>query len=213
MGKLKRLVPPHWATLDNKAVTPRNIVTVRRSVLRHRPIHLQKPGCVVLTSPNPNARKKVMSKKQQRLESLSAEDIQRFWDTPCTLDPISGCHLWGDKLDTNGLSARFTMRGQGRLAAHRVAYFIYYGSIPPGSQVKHTCRNKNCIRREHLVVRLPRPTQPLKPHPMTRISDALAEEIHAASGATKEIAERFGVRAGTVRCIKRAMGLWKTLCC
>jgi hypothetical protein len=184
-----------------------------------------------------NTTSSLPSKKQQLLESLSAPDIQRFWDTPWTLDPISGCHLFGGIPDTHGLSARFKIKGQGYVAAHRVAYFLYHGSIPPGSHVYHTCRNKNCINREHLVVRLTQPRnlspQALKQsarqlgiplssaayaahvrgekHPKAWLSDALAEEIHAASGTTKEIAERFGVPVAMVRQIKRGVSRWAAL--
>jgi hypothetical protein len=152
-----------------------------------------------------------MSDKQQLIESLSPEDIQRFWDTPCTVHPTLGCQLWGDQSHINGVSGHFNVHGH-RVAVHRLAYFLYHGSIPSSGRVQHTCPHKHCIAREHLV-RLPRPPQP-KPHPQTRISDALAKEIHAALAGktkTKEIAQKFGVRISTVREIKRGVGRWAAL--
>lgn len=35
---------------------------------------------------------------------------------------------------------------------HRIAYISYYGALPdPGMVVAHTCDNRRCIEREHLV--------------------------------------------------------------
>lgn len=38
----------------------------------------------------------------------------------------------------------------GKHAAHRLAYEIYFGPIPKGMDVCHTCDVRLCIRREHL---------------------------------------------------------------
>lgn len=39
-----------------------------------------------------------------------------------------------------------------RLAAHRASYEFYVGPIPDGLVVDHLCRNKACVRPDHLEV-------------------------------------------------------------
>jgi hypothetical protein len=34
--------------------------------------------------------------------------------------------------------------------AHRIAYMLEHGSIPPGLVIDHTCRNTKCVRPDHL---------------------------------------------------------------
>lgn len=36
------------------------------------------------------------------------------------------------------------------LLAHRVAYELFYGPIPDGLEIDHTCRNTRCVNPEHL---------------------------------------------------------------
>jgi hypothetical protein len=41
-------------------------------------------------------------------------------------------------------------KGRSGYGAHRAAYELAYGEIPPGLAVDHTCNNPSCIRYEHL---------------------------------------------------------------
>ena len=36
--------------------------------------------------------------------------------------------------------------------AHRVAYELFIGPIPPGAAVRHTCRYSWCVNPEHLTI-------------------------------------------------------------
>ena len=58
------------------------------------------------------------------------------------------CWEYTGYLDPNGYG-RFHYHGKSH-GAHRVAYELAYGTIPPGLAVDHTCSNPSCIRYEHL---------------------------------------------------------------
>lgn len=71
------------------------------------------------------------------------ERFQRGHTAP---DP-SGCWAWRGALD-NGYG-RFWLHGKSRLA-HRIAFELANGPIPPGLQVDHLCRNRSCVNPAHL---------------------------------------------------------------
>lgn len=59
------------------------------------------------------------------------------------------CIFWiGGTLDKDGYGT-FYFRKKGR-RAHRVAYWHYYGDIPEGMVINHTCQNRNCVNHKHL---------------------------------------------------------------
>jgi HNH endonuclease len=61
-----------------------------------------------------------------------------------------GCWEFTGYLDPKGYG-RFYYDGRCH-GAHRVAYVLAYGPIPPGLVVDHTCSNPSCVRYEHLQV-------------------------------------------------------------
>lgn len=64
-------------------------------------------------------------------------------------EPNSGCWLFTGSLDNDGYG-RFKHKASGSWGAHRAAYSILIGPIPPGLQIDHLCRNKACINPVHL---------------------------------------------------------------
>ena len=70
----------------------------------------------------------------------------RFWKK---VNKTEGCWLW----------TAAWMRGYGKfwsgerlVPAHRWAYEAEVGPIPEGLQLDHLCRNKRCVRPDHLEV-------------------------------------------------------------
>ena len=59
-----------------------------------------------------------------------------------------GCWIWPGRFDINGYGV--VKRNQGDLRAHRVAYEHWVGPIPDGMTLDHLCRNRACVRPEHL---------------------------------------------------------------
>lgn len=68
---------------------------------------------------------------------------ERFWNK---VNRTEGCWLWTGYVSTYG---HFGMGGR-TVDAHRVAYELTYGPIPPGAEIDHRCFNKVCVRPDHL---------------------------------------------------------------
>jgi hypothetical protein len=64
-------------------------------------------------------------------------------------EPNSGCWLWAGNDDCRGGYGRFFFNGTTRIA-HRVAYELFRGPIPPGLQLDHRCRVRCCVNPDHL---------------------------------------------------------------
>lgn len=63
----------------------------------------------------------------------------------------SGCWLWTATLAGAGYGQiRLAGRGSPMVYAHRVAYELFLGEIPPGHEIDHRCRVKACVNPDHL---------------------------------------------------------------
>lgn len=63
-------------------------------------------------------------------------------------EPNSGCWLWMG-CDAGEGYGKFFYNGRAR-KAHRAAYELLVGEIPPGLQIDHLCRNPSCVNPDHL---------------------------------------------------------------
>lgn len=81
---------------------------------------------------------------------LTERDEQRFWAkvAPPNAD---GCMLWLAALRDDGYASFYQLSGRRRMhRAHRVAYFLAFGEVPPGLQVDHICWVRHCMAPPHL---------------------------------------------------------------
>lgn len=74
--------------------------------------------------------------------------MDRFWDKVDMTPTIHQCWVWVACTDTKGYG-QFRLDGKMR-NAHRVAYEMEVGPIPAGMQLDHICRNRSCVRPDHL---------------------------------------------------------------
>jgi HNH endonuclease len=81
---------------------------------------------------------------RERLLSRAIIDLHgplRVDDAPC----------WNfDKPSKSTGYGQFSVGRQKGLLAHRVAYELWYGEIPAGTEVDHVCRNRACCNPAHL---------------------------------------------------------------
>jgi len=59
-----------------------------------------------------------------------------------------GCWFWSAAHFQDGYGS-FLLNGR-NVNAHRVAYELYIGPIPEGKEIDHLCRNRGCVRPDHL---------------------------------------------------------------
>lgn len=80
------------------------------------------------------------------MELTSAEQ-ERFWSH---VNKGSGCWLWLRSLTNRGYG-QFAPRLGVNYPAHRVAYYLTYGELPPAPlQLDHLCFNRACVNPAHL---------------------------------------------------------------
>lgn len=64
------------------------------------------------------------------------------------VDPSSGCWKWILALSDTGYGVLWD--GERLQPAHRYFYTKYKGQIPEGKDIDHLCRNRGCVKPEHL---------------------------------------------------------------
>ena len=79
----------------------------------------------------------------------------RFWEkvnqdgrAPSNAPNLGGCWEWTASKHEDGYG-EFQLKGKVR-KAHRVAYELTHGGIPEGKDIDHRCRNRGCVRPDHL---------------------------------------------------------------
>ena len=79
---------------------------------------------------------------------LSTTLTERFW---AKVDQTETCWLWQGAVSSSGYG---NVSGVDRRTrrAHRVAYELLVGPIPPGLQLDHLCRVRRCVNPSHLEV-------------------------------------------------------------
>lgn len=76
---------------------------------------------------------------------LTPESVEGFWGW---VDKSGPCWLW--QRVPNGDGYGVVRIGNVQARAHRLAYFLLRGPIPPGLELDHLCRVRHCVNPDHL---------------------------------------------------------------
>ena len=137
--------------------------------------------------------------------------IERF-EKFINKDGEGGCHIWTGSKRYGGYGQFGFFRYP--MAAHRLSYLFYIGSIPKGMFVLHKCDNPACVNPDHLFLGTQADNMADKArkgrargenHPGAKLSEQDVQDIRAsiASGErNSRIARRYGVCDATIRLIE-----------
>jgi hypothetical protein len=135
-----------------------------------------------------------------------APDAHKLWDRVRKTD---GCWEWtGPRQYRPNNSTRYGKLYFRRRTtnAHRVAYELTYGPVPPGMVVRHRCHNPICCRPDHLQVGTQleniQDRDALGHNATRKLTPAKVQEIRrryrAGDRAFKVLAIEYGVKPGAI---------------
>jgi hypothetical protein len=148
-----------------------------------------------------------------------AEFWQRYLEERSIPEPNSGCWLWLKATSNYGYGSIGTWINAPRFRnAHRLSYAVFRHD-PGELQVLHRCDTPACVNPGHLFLgsakdnmqdcsrkgrlKLPPPRdQEGVKNKMAKLTPHIAALIRLSDGSNRQVAERFGVSAATVSCVK-----------
>ena len=112
---------------------------------------------------------------------------ERFWSK---VEKTSTCWLW------KGCAPTIVVKGK-RIYAHKLSYSMHFGPIPEGQRVRRVCRDRRCVRPDHLELFNMRGSN----HPRAKLSEdkVLSLLLQAKEGVPRtELARRYGVSPAAI---------------
>lgn len=135
-------------------------------------------------------------------------------------EPNSGCWFWMGSLTQKGYGDVLLIENGKRqhVRAHRIAWALYKGTVPPGKMVCHKCDIRCCVNPDHLflgtasdnvrdMVAKGRSSQQIRnfgtKSPHAKITAAAALAIFQSTESEIALAARYGICHSTVRRIRQ----------
>jgi hypothetical protein len=164
-----------------------------------------------------------LNHKTARCKRLNkpVDDISRFWSY-VDIKGEDECWEWKGVLDIGGYG-HFSLNGK-HIPAHRLSYQLYYGDIPEGKQINHTCHNRKCCNPFHTyagthkdnmddMVRMNRQANG-ESQGMAKLTEKQVVEIKENRNnlSQRKLGELYGVKHNTIGNILRNR-TWKHIPC
>lgn len=133
---------------------------------------------------------------------------KRFWPKVQQGAPTE-CWEWQASLDTGGYGHIGAGPGRPLKRAHRVAYELTHGEIPPGLVVCHRCDNRRCCNPAHLflgrqrdnivdMISKGRRQEPVGvANPRAKLTEQQVKAIRADRRPRREILAEYGISGST----------------
>lgn len=149
-----------------------------------------------------------------KIEARSTDPIERLWKG---VKKTNFCWAWEGASNSFG-HGQMSIKGK-KVYVHRLSYEIYFGNIPDGFYVCHTCDNPACVKPTHLYIGTIKDNvsdchkkgrfKPLlgSKNPKTKLSKDHVEEIRclyeSSSISQIQLARKYGVSQTAVSAILR----------
>lgn len=135
---------------------------------------------------------------------------ERFYNK---VNKTETCWLWTASLTNTGYG-RFGFGGGSKtVLAHRFAYELEIGAIPPGLLIRHKCRNRNCCNPDHLETGTYADNEADKVRdgtllknenaPWSKLTDLQVAEIRASDKSAIELGQQYGIDRRYVYALKK----------
>lgn len=124
---------------------------------------------------------------------------ERFWEKVPVRSPWpEDCWEWTASIDRGGYG-RFFDSDMPTNRAHKVAWILTGGEMPDGWEMDHACRNRRCVRPEHLSIVPPGSSAQQGGE---RLAAKLRARTHCRNGHEMTVENKYVTRLGYWQCRK-----------
>jgi hypothetical protein len=174
-----------------------------------------------MTEPKRGRGRPIGSKSTKRTLRAPKDEIIAALLTKLVRDDDTGCLIYQGTPTATG-HATFYHNGAIQGSAHRVAYEVWKGTVPPKGYVLQSCGNKLCCEPDHLYLASFEEIMRIRTeqgrsiagsrNPKVKLTQEKVDEIRRRSLAgerLKPLSEEFGVSQPTISQIKNG-NIWKS---
>ena len=146
------------------------------------------------------------------MSGIVSKPIRERFEAKYIPEPMSGCWIWTDNLNYYGYGQIKvgSLRDHSRTnwTAHRLAWVLYRGPIPPTLLVCHHCDNRACVNPYHLFIGTVKDNMvdhvlKERPHGSKKLTIAQVKAILTSVESNNKIAKQYGLSKGYVWRIKK----------